>query len=158
MQNNVAVRSAQKSFSIGGETFGPGSLIVTRRNNENLQDFDHLVTGLAAEFESTVHTARTGFVEQGRDLGSDDLIYLKTPRIAVLFGPETSSLSSGEIWHFFEQQIRFPITQLGSQYFRDVDLRNYDVLIIPEGTYTFFDDPLLEYISSWVNRGGRFER
>jgi hypothetical protein len=130
-------------------------LIVTRRNNEEINDFDETIISLANEFERKVYTATTGFVEQGKDLGSGDLNFLKAPHIGVLFGDETSPMSAGEIWHFFEQQIYFPITQIGSGYFKKVDLNKYDVLIIPEGSYQFFDDGLLDNISSWVLGGGR---
>ena len=155
MQTNVKVRSAEKSFVVDGQTFQPGSLIVTRRNNEDIHDFDNTVITLAKEFNRKIFTATTGFVEQGKDLGSGDLNYLKTPEIAMLFGEQTSPLSSGEIWHFFEQQIYFPITQIGSEYFKKVDLKRYDVLIVPEGSYSLFDDSMLEYLSSWVTNGGR---
>lgn len=155
MQSDINVRAAKKAFVSGAETFGPGTLIVTRRNNESIYDFDDVVVTLAKQLDRKIYTARTGFVEQGRDLGSGDLSLLKRPEIAVLFGEETSSLSSGEIWHFFEQQIHFPITQIGTLYFRDVDLRKYDVLIIPEGSYDSLDDTLLERLTTWVDGGGR---
>lgn len=155
MQSNIKVRAAQRSFIIGGETFGPGALIVTRRNNEGVYGFDDLVTSLARQLERPIYTASTGFVEQGKDLGSGDLNYLNTPNVAVLFGEETSSLSSGEIWHFFEQQLHYPVTLLGTGYFSDVDLRKYDVLVVPDGSYKLFDDATLERLASWVSRGGR---
>lgn len=155
MQSDIKVRAANKTFVAGGETFRPGTLIVTRRNNESIYDFDDLVASLAKQLGRKVYTANTGFVEQGKDLGSGDLNYLKVPEVAALTGEETSPLSSGEIWHFFEQQIHFPMTQIGTRYFKDVDLRKYDVLIIPEGSYKFLDDEMLEHLSSWVDGGGR---
>lgn len=155
MQSNVKVRAARKTFVLGGQTFGPGSLIVTRRNNEEIYAFDNLVVSLAKQLKRNIYTASTGFVEQGKDLGSGDLNYLKTPAVAVLFGEQTSSLSSGEIWHFFEQQIHYPATLIGSDYFPQVDLRKYDVLIVPDGSYELFNDVMLERLSSWVTNGGR---
>ena len=155
MQMNLSVRSAEKSFQVGGETFLPGSLIITRRNNEGVHDLDGIVGALAGKYKRKVYTANSGFVEQGRDLGSSDLNHLTKPKVAVLFGEQTSALSTGEIWHFFEQQIRFPVTQIGSEYFRIVNLSRYDVLIVPEGSYKLFDDGLLERISAWVTDGGK---
>jgi hypothetical protein len=155
MQNNVKVRSAQKPFVVDGQTFAPGSLIVTRRNNEEVNDLDETIVALANDFKRKIYTATTGFVDQGKDLGSGELNFLKTPEIAVLFGEQTSSLSAGEIWHFFEQQIYFPVTQIGSGYIKKVDLKKYDVLIVPSGSYELFDDKLLDDISAWVNGGGR---
>jgi len=75
--------------------------------------------------------------------------------VAALFGEQTSSLNSGEIWHLFEQTLHYPITQIGTEYFRNVDLKKYDVLIVPEGYYRMFDENTLETISGWVSGGGR---
>ena len=155
MQSNIKVRAAVRAFAVGGHTFAPGTLIVTRRNNEDVYKFDERVVALAKEWGRPLYTASTGFVEQGRDFGSADLKYLKSPRVAALFGDQTSALSAGEIWHFFEQQIRYPVTLIGTDYFLDVDLRKYDVLVIPDGSYKLFDEGALERLSRWVSDGGR---
>ena len=73
----------------------------------------------------------------------------------MLIGEQTSSLSTGEIWHFFEQQIQYPITQIGTDYFKNVDLKKYDVLVVPEGNYKLFDEGTLESVSIWVSGGGK---
>lgn len=155
MQLGIKVRSTTKSFGINGHTFPAGTLIVTRTNNDSVNEFDHTLVALARKHNRQIYTATSGLVEQGRDLGSGDLNFLSVPRIAVLFGEQTSSLSAGEIWHFFEQQIHFPITQIGTNYFNASHLSDHDVLIIPEGAYHIFDEPLIEQISNWVNRGGK---
>ena len=155
MQLGIKARSTKRAFTVDGQTFTAGSLIVTRTNNENVYDFDNTVISVAKKYNRATFTTRTGFVEQGKDLGSGHLDFLSVPRIAVLFGEETSPLSSGEIWHFFEQQINFPITQIGTRYFRNTDLNDYNVLIVPEGSYKIFDEPMLEEIADWVARGGK---
>lgn len=155
MKDNINVRCAERAFTINGQTFPAGSLIVNRQNNQDISGFDQTVARLAAQYKRRLNVAHTGFVEQGKDLGSGQLHLLRAPEIAVLFGEQTSSHSSGEIWHFFEQQVNFPITQIGTDYFRNANIKKYDVLIIPEGNYTLFDDAMLEKISTWVRDGGR---
>ncbi len=155
MKLNVKVRCAEQFFIVDGQRFEPGSLIITRRNNESVKDFDNSLTTLAKKFNRKIYTAKTGFVEQGKDFGSGKLNYLKIPKIAVLFGEQTASLSSGEIWHFFEQQIEFPVTLIGSEYFTDTALKEYTVLIVPQGNYKIFDEPMLEKLSNWVKEGGK---
>jgi len=59
------------------------------------------------------------------------------------------------IWHFFEEQLHYPITQIGTEYFQSIDLNKYDVLVVPEGRYRMFDEGTLERITSWVSGGGR---
>lgn len=130
-------------------------MLVTRRNNESIADFDDTIKSLANEMGRKIYTTTTGFVDKGYDFGSSEVRYLKAPNVAVLIGEQTSSLSAGEIWHFFEQQMHYPITQIGTDYFKTIDLKSYDVLVIPEGSYKLFDDILLDQLSTWVLSGGR---
>lgn len=155
LQKNVKVRSASKSFVSGGQNFEAGTLVITRRNNEGIADFDNVVMNLAKKSGRKIYTTTTGFVDKGKDFGSSAVNFLKAPKVAVVFGEQTSSLNTGEIWHFFEQQIHYPITQLGTDYVKTVDLKKYDVLIVPEGNYKVFDDTFLEQLSAWVSTGGR---
>ncbi len=155
MQNNIKVRSAEKSFVVDGESFAAGALIVTRRNNEHHPAFDGVLNMLSKEYDRRIFTAATGFVEEGKDLGSGELNFLSPPDVAVLFGEQTSALSTGEIWHFFEEQIHYPLTQIGTNHFANVNLSRYDVLIIPEGSYRLFDDAMVERLLNWVRDGGR---
>ena len=155
MEQGIKIRVAKKAFEINGEIFAPGSIIVTRRNNENIADFDNKVRELAEKKGRKIFTSATGFVSKGKDIGADDVKYLKPPKVAVLFGKETNPLSVGEIWHFFEEQIRYPITHIGSDYFNDIELTQYNVLIIPEGFYKMFNDEQLNRIGTWVSAGGK---
>jgi len=155
MQKGIKMRVAMRAFKVGGQSYDPGTLIVTRRNNEGITSFDETVRALAREYERPVYTTSTGFVESGKDFGSGDVNYLQAPQVAMLIGEQTSSLNVGEIWHFFEQQLHYPITQIGTEYFRSVDLKKYHVLIVPEGYYRMFDDGVLNDLATWVSGGGR---
>ncbi|MEJ1236729.1 M14 metallopeptidase family protein [Chryseolinea sp. T2] len=155
LKANVKVRTAAKPFIVGGVSYEAGTLIVTRRNNENLDDFDGLVKRLANEAGRKINTTMTGFVDKGYDFGSSEVKYLKAPKVAVLIGEQAYSLSAGEVWHFFEQQVHYPITQIGTDYFKTVDLKPFDVLVVPEGNYRLFDEAALEQLSTWINGGGR---
>lgn len=155
MQKDFKVRAARKAFTTGGQNFAPGTLLVARRNNEHIKDFDDLVQILAKESGRTVYTSATGFMDKGKDVGSSDVSFIKAPKVAVLIGEQTSSLSSGEIWYFFERNIKYPITHLGTDYVKNIDLKKYDVLVVPEGNYRLFDEGMLTQISTWVSGGGK---
>jgi len=155
LKNDFIVRSAEKAFSVGGNTYDRGTLIVTRRNNESIPDFDNALQTLAKEMNRKIYTTTTGFVDSGKDIGSADVKYLKAPKVALLGGDQTSSLGFGATWHFFERQLNYPVTVIGTDYFKSVSLEKYDVLIIPPGRYNMFDDELLGKIGKWVGDGGR---
>ncbi len=156
LQDDIKVRCADRAFSAESRSFPAGTLVIPRMNNEHLADeFDKLITDHAATYERSVFALSSGLVEQGTDLGSSWLRLLSKPQVAVLTGRQTSPLSSGEIWHFFEQQIGYPMTRIGTHYFQPAELKSYDVVIVPEGSYRLFDDAKLDELSSWIRNGGR---
>jgi hypothetical protein len=61
----------------------------------------------------------------------------------------------GEVWNFFEQQIHFPINIISTDYFKNIDLSKYNVLVVPEGNYKLFDEAQLATIEKWISDGGR---
>lgn len=155
LQKKIKVRAASKPFSINGQNFDAGTLLVTRRNNESITNFDDTIKSIANEMGRKIYATTTGFVDKGFDFGSSEVKYLKAPNVAVLIGEQTSSLSAGEIWHFFEQQMHYPITQIGTDYFKTIDMKDYDVLVVPEGNYKLFDDTTLDQLMTWISSGGR---
>lgn len=155
MKKGIKLRAAQKPFMANGQSFEAGSIIIPRRNNEKIANFDETVQSLAKDLGRELFTTMTGFVDKGKDFGSSEVNYLKAPKVAMVFGQETSSLSAGEVWHFFEQELHYPITQIGSNYFKKVEWQKYDVIIVPNGHYSMFDESLLGEISEWASKGGR---
>ncbi len=155
IKKGVKVRKAMLPFTASGNKFEPGTLIVTRRNNESIEDFDLVVQSTAKNLGRKIYTVSSGLVEKGADFGSSDVSYIRAPRVALLGGDQTSSLDHGQVWHFFEQQIHYPVTILGTDYFRNVDLWKYDVLVVPDGNYRLFDEGTVSMIDRWVGDGGR---
>ena len=157
LQKDIKVRFATEAFTIASQDFQPGSLIITKRGNENLgKNFDELVLETASAHNRKLYAVKTGFVNKGKDFGSNSVAYIQVPKVAVLSGKGVSSLAFGEIWHFFEQQIDFPVTILDTDYFKEVDLAKYDVLIIPDGRYeALINDTQREALKNWVKFGGK---
>ena len=157
LQHNIKVRFSEFPFTIDGKNYDAGTLIITQRGNEKLgEKFDTIIREATQKFDRKVTGVATGFVSKGKDFGSNSVNYLKAPKIAVLSGNGVSSLGFGEVWHFFEQQIQYPITVLGTEYFNRIDLDKYDVLVLPSGSYSsVLDEDKLSEVEKWVQEGGR---
>ncbi len=157
LQRDVLVRYSERSFTSSGEPFAPGTLIVTRRGNEKKgADLARIVDTAAHRQGVEVTRIRSGLVEKGPDLGSADVHYIKPPTVLVLTGAPVSSSSVGQVWHFFDQQINYPITLARADYLSSVDLDDYTVIVLPGGSYgTIFAKEKLATLTSWIKRGGR---
>ncbi|MDT0643530.1 M14 family metallopeptidase [Zunongwangia sp. F363] len=152
----VKVRFSEVPFSSEGKEFERGSLIITKSDNRSLENFDRKVVEIANKHSRQLITASTSFAGSGPDFGSPEVKLINKQRIAVLKGEGTSSLNVGEVWHFFEQDLNYPVTRIDTDYFENVDLSPFDVLVVPEGYYgRIFDDPVLDKITGWVRNGGK---
>ena len=154
LKQDVKVRFAEKSFSYNGKTYNSGTLIVLKGNNR--KDWNEVVNQATKQFNLQADAVESGFMEKGADFGSPDVHYIHTPKVAMLTGTQASSLAAGQIWHFFEQSLNYPLTQLNAEDIKRFDLGKYNVLIIPDGNYKILDDKnALEKIQDFVKAGGK---
>ena len=157
LMSGYRVRRATRPFSLDGNNWKAGTLIITRADNRNLADFDNTLTALSREHQKLLTPASTGLVDSGKDFGSGYVGMIPKVRVAVLSGGPTSTLRFGEIWHFFEQQLHYPVTILDEDYIDQVPLEGYDVLILPDGYGygRFLNDDRKDRLRNWVRSGGR---
>lgn len=154
LQENMTPRFSEKPFSIDGKSYERGTLIILRNDNKST-NFDEKLVEIANKNQRKLHAVSTGFVTSGADFGSASVKPINKQKVALLSGEGTSSLSFGEIWHFFETEIQYPITVLNTDYFSSINLSNFDVLIMPNGQYDdILSKNLLEKLTSWVQSGG----
>ena len=157
LQADVSLRFAEESFTVDGRTYAPGTLIVTRAGNDALAGrFDALLRETADAHNQPLHAVDTGFMDSGPDFGSANVGHLDAPHVALLSGPTTYSYSTGEVWHFFDQQIEYPVTLLNADEVSADALDDVDVLVMPSGRYgDWLSDDRTEALTEWIRDGGR---
>jgi len=153
LKKNVKVRYSEIPFESGGKRFNAGSLIIARTSNEGLNgNFDQTIAEIAGKSGIILQTVSSAFVDKGADLGSDKIRYIKKPKVGLIMGDNVSSLSAGQIWHYFEQQINYPLTLLRPQDVGRMNWTDFDVLIFADGDYEDFGS---EKMQSWIRGGGK---
>ncbi len=156
LKEGVKARYAEDTFSMNGETYAPGTLIITRQGNENMgDDFDEIVKDAASLFNRSLTPVATGLVTTGSDFGSSNVRFVDAPRIGMIAGEGTSSSPVGQVWHFFEQQLDYPITLIDLDDAGRINWDDYDVMFLPTGSYNdVFNESGLDALKSWVRGGG----
>ena len=156
LKENIKVRFNQKPFNLEGNKYDRGSLIITKSDNKNKKDFIEKLKDISSKHQIFLTPTSTGFVDKGDDFGSSSIRMVKKSKIAVLSGEPTSTLQFGEIWHFFEQQLGYPITVLHDSKLSSSELEDYNILILPDGWYGgFLDSDKLANLKDWVKGGGK---
>ncbi|WP_378187117.1 M14 family metallopeptidase [Aquimarina sp. W85] len=156
LRHNIKVRFSEKDFTNGTETFKKGSLIISKSDNRTLKNYDSTVIEIAKTHKRNIVAAASGFATTGVDFGSPEVKLINNQKIALLKGSHTSSLSYGELWHFFEKTLKYPITSIDTDYFKSIDLQQYDVLILPDGALsTYLDKTTISTLKTWIANGGK---
>lgn len=155
LQRGIRVRYAEQQFTTSQGTFEKGTLLVTKTSNAE-KPFVQVLRDAAKQTGTTVYAIPSGFMETGFDLGSDKVRIINAPKIAMLSGDNISSLGAGELWQFFDQQLEYPLTLMSSNEFFQGAMNQYNILILPDGSYDFFSrKDANEELKNWVRRGGK---
>ena len=156
LKHDFRVRFTEKPFASNGKNFDRGSLIITKGDNKHLEDFLGSLNQIKQKHEQHLTQVNSGFSQTTPDIGSPDIKLVNKQKVAVLSGEGTSSLSYGEIWHFFEQQLHYPLTSINTDNLSGTNLNKYNVLIIPNGYYgSVLNENNLQKINDWVQAGGK---
>ena len=158
LNNNIKVRYNKKDIQTGDLFLSKGSMIIYK-GDQIIEDFEDILFKEAKNFNIKLSSIYSGISISGPDLGSNSVKLIKNKKIAILSGDDNqnsvSSLNYGSIWHFFEQELRYPLTHLNIKDFKRVSLDKFDVLIIPDGYYgSIGNESNLDKIESWMYKGG----
>jgi hypothetical protein len=151
------VRFSETPFTVNKETFEKGTLLVMRTGNMALGDELYSIVSKAATVSNVSFSAiESGFVDKGFDLGSDKVHVIQVPKVTLVAGEGVSSLGMGEVWHFFDKELKYPVNIVWSNDLNNNVLKQTDVLILPDGNYRFLNDKsTTEMLKSWVSSGGK---
>jgi hypothetical protein len=155
LKQGVKVRFAEKPFTYQGKNYDRGTLIVLKTSNA--PGWNDIANKACIKHHVQPVLLETGFMDKGADMGSPDVKIINgAPKVALLTGEQASSLGAGEVWHYFDQQLEYPINLINVSDLGRVNLRDYQVLIVPDGYYrSLGDKPTTDKLKDFVRGGGK---
>lgn len=156
LRDSVRVWYAPNSFTSKGAAFANGAFVV--RTAVNRADVHAVVAKRAAEAGATVTPIQSAGVDQGTDLGSNSVIPVRAPRVALLGGAPVNGSSFGFLWYAMDQRIGYATTLVDANYVASGDMNQFTVLIMPSVQAAAFDRVLGDAgrtrLADWVRNGG----
>ena len=159
LEEDILVKAATQAFtSNGGDgelDFSYGSLLIPVINqNISSSELYNLLDKLSEESKVEIIPVTTGFNLKGVDLGSRAFRNVVKPKVLVVTGGDISSTEAGEVWHLFDQQLKYPLTRVNSDNFSRVPLNDFNRIVFVSGNYNFLSDTQIDDLKSWVRNGG----
>jgi hypothetical protein len=157
LQEGFKVAASTRSLRAAGRDYPRGSFVARiERNPDTLHE---RIAGLARVSGVRVQAARSAWTETGdTGVGSEAIVSLKEPRIAVLVDEPTSPTSYGALWFLLERRLGLRFTALRVNAVGDADLARYNIVLVPGGNpgalAGAMGDGGISRLKDWVSRGG----
>jgi hypothetical protein len=157
LREGLRVFSTDKPFAQQGRKYPAGTLIY--KVKENPAVLRQTLEKLAAETGAEIHGTDTGWVEEGINFGSNNVIYMRRPKIALAWDMPTSSSSAGATRFVLERQFGYPVTVIRTRQLASADLSRFQVIILPDsgsgdGYASTFGSEGIRRLKDWVSAGG----
>ncbi len=154
LKQGVKVRYTEKPFSYKGVNYDRGTLLILKTSNT--AGWLNTVNEAIAKFQIKADAVETGFMDRGPDFGSPDIKMMQQPKVVLVTGEQTSSLGAGEVWNFFDHQLDYPLTLVNAADLGRTNLKNYNVVIIPDGFYrSLTEKAVADKLKEFVRGGGK---
>ncbi len=150
----LKVRVAAESFTVGGRTYPVGTAIVRVADHAGV-DLAGTLGAVASRHGAEVVAVDSGFVERGISLGSNQVQSLKLPRVLLAWDAPATGLSAGWARYVLERRFGLVPSAVRVASLGRVNLAEFDVVVLPSGTYTPGIGPdLVRRLQDWVSAGG----
>jgi hypothetical protein len=149
---NVGVTTT--SLRANNDSWEPGTMVLrTVRNPDSLHA---RITALSRLFQAPVSGVNSAFPDSGQaGIGSDGVRVVHRPRILVAAGDGVSQTSFGDVWQYLERELKQPFVPVEPRRLGSMSLEQYNVLILPEGSYSSaLGTSGMNRIRDWVRGGG----
>lgn len=153
----IIARVSTDRFSVDDgplkKEFGFGTIIIhCASQNASPEELHSLMEKVAVESGITIYGLNTGLTPSGIDLGSNYFSILHKPSVVMFTGEGSSSSDAGEIWHLLDQRFKIPVTLVTPQRFGNIDIDDYNVLIVTGSPLV--NPAAVESIRAWSRKGG----
>ncbi len=156
LQEGCKVAVATRPMNAGGRNWKAGTFVVRVSRNPNT--IHESITKHATEMGVNVIAVNSGYADEGdTGIGGEAVLSLQAPKIAIAADEGVDQESYGSIWWTLEQKgISFTPMTISS--IRGGGLKNYNVLIIPDGSpgryFASFGAGGVSALKEWVSNGG----
>jgi Zinc carboxypeptidase len=136
----------------GNHKFNYGTILIpVSMQDANADEVYNKVNAVADKYGLKFYALQTGNAVSGSDPGSNKIIALTKPSIAMIVGTGANATDAGEVWYLLDQRMNIPSTHLEQSVFNRVDLNKYNTIIMAGGT---FSDLNKDKLKTWVQAGG----
>jgi hypothetical protein len=129
LSSGLTVRTGREPVTVDGKQFDRGAILL--RSEENPPRLVDVLSSIADSTGAVIRAVNTALSTKGPDLGGNDFVLLREPRLAIAAGSEVNTTGFGSLWYTMDRRLGLRFSALSTAILAEADLRKYNVLILP---------------------------
>jgi hypothetical protein len=151
LRAGIRVQTSDETFTHGGRKYALGTAFI--RLADQPEGTASRLQHIAQKHGAELVPIRETWTEQGISLGSSRVASLRNPRVLLAWDSPTSSLSAGWARYVLERRFGVRVTAMRTSTLQNFNMSDYDVLVLPSGSYNYSEDALRR-LKDWIRSGG----
>jgi hypothetical protein len=157
LQAGYRVAVSERALEAAGRSYPRGTYVVRVARNDT--SVHGVVERMARENGVDVVGVNSAFTESAQfGIGSESMVDLRAPSIALVGDEGVSQPSYGAAWYVLERRYGIPFTPVSSRWIAGGDLSRFNVIIIPDASpgvlSRLVGKPGADHLRAWVRGGG----
>lgn len=155
LRTKVATEEFKYTADQLNEDFTYGTILIPIENQPlSKTELRKFLSDLAKADGIDIYSFSTGLTSSGMDIGSNNFMVLKQPKVLVFVDGRASSSDAGEIWHLFDQRYNMPVSLVEQNMINRIDLNEYNTIVLPGGSFDELGKAGSEKLQEWIKNGG----
>jgi hypothetical protein len=153
LKAGIRMRTADEPFTHAGRKYPIGTAII--RLSDNGPNVAATLGPIVRRHRAEAVAIDESWTDEGISLGSSRVVTLKAPRVAMAWDSPAQSGSAGWARYVLERRFGQAVTVFRTETLRQVDLRDYDVLVLSAGNYSqALGEDGIRRLKDWARAGG----
>jgi len=151
----LRTKVGMQPITLQGKKYDMGTVMIPVQNQSaSAAEIHQWVTEIVKELNVHIDAVSTGFTTDGIDLGSNNFLTLRQPKVMIVVGEGMGPNTAGEAWHLLDTRFDMTITKMEADDIARSNLSRYNVIVLGDGTFQTINAGGVSKLKEWVSAGG----
>lgn len=151
----LRTKVGMQPITLQGKKYDMGTVMIPVQNQSATPTEIHeWVTAIVKELNVRIDAVSTGFTTEGIDLGSNNFLTLRQPKVMIVVGEGMGPNTAGEAWHLLDTRFDMAVSKVEADDIARSNLSRYNVIVLGDGTFQTINAAGVSKLKEWVSAGG----
>lgn len=151
----LRTKVGMQPITLQGKKYDMGTVMIPVQNQSaSPAEIHQWVSEIVKELNVRIDAVSTGFTTDGIDLGSNNFLTLRQPKVMIVVGEGMGPNTAGEAWHLLDTRFDMAVSKVEADDIARSNLSRYNVIVLGDGTFQTISPIGVSKLKEWVSAGG----